>query len=171
MGHKERKKMAQVFQCTASAPFFGFMGAASALVFANLGAAYGTAKSAVGIASMGVISPGLVMKNLITVIMAGVLGIYGLIIAIILQQAIDKPLYSDFNGYAHLASGLACGLSSLSAGLAIGVVGDSGVRANGQEPDLFVPMVLILIFSEALGLYGLIIAIVLSQSTQPCIMP
>jgi len=157
-----------LFDCTASASFFGFMGAASALVFANLGAAYGTAKSAVGISSMGVISPGNVMKNLITVIMAGVLGIYGLIIAIILQQAITKTPYSDYNGYAHLASGLACGLSSLSAGLAIGVVGDSGVRANGQEPELFVPMVLILIFSEALGLYGLIIAIVLSQSSQSC---
>jgi len=162
---------AAVFECTPSAPFFGFMGAASALCFANLGAAYGTAKSAVGIASMGVINPNLVMKNLITIIMAGVLGIYGLIIAIIIQQAMVKPNYSDFNGYAHLASGLACGLSSLSAGLSIGVVGDSGVRANGQESDLFVPMVLILIFSEALGLYGLIIAIVLSQSTQECVFP
>ena len=29
--------------------FFGYMGIASALVFANLGAAYGTAKSGVGI--------------------------------------------------------------------------------------------------------------------------
>merc|ERR1719228_1475772 len=160
------------FACTSSAPFFGFIGAATALVFSNLGAAYGTAKSAVGVHSMGVISPSLVMKNLITVIMAGVLGIYGLIIAIILQQEIMKPGgYSDFNGYAHLASGLACGLSSLSAGLAIGVVGDSGVRANGQEGDLYVPMVLILIFGEALGLYGLIIAIVLSQSSQSCNMP
>ena len=37
----------------AVAPFFGFMGAASALVFANIGAAYGTAKSGVGIARWG----------------------------------------------------------------------------------------------------------------------
>jgi len=162
--------MPELFPCTSSAPFFGFIGASSALVFANLGAAYGTAKSAVGISSMGVINPGNVMKNLITVIMAGVLGIYGLIIAIILQQAIsaNPTNYSDYNGFVHLASGLSCGLSSLSAGLAIGVVGDSGVRANGQEPELFVPMVLILIFSEALGLYGLIIAIVLSQSSHSC---
>ncbi|POM73287.1 V-type proton ATPase proteolipid subunit, partial [Phytophthora palmivora] len=36
--------------CPSSASFFGFMGVASALVFANLGAAYGTAKSGVGIA-------------------------------------------------------------------------------------------------------------------------
>jgi len=35
--------------CPASAPFFGFMGAAVALIFANLGAAYGTAKSGVGV--------------------------------------------------------------------------------------------------------------------------
>eukprot|EP00959_Pyramimonas_sp_CCMP1952_P416894 8734223-Pyramimonas_sp.AAC.1 len=34
------------------APFFGFMGAAIALVFSCMGAAYGTAKSGVGVASM-----------------------------------------------------------------------------------------------------------------------
>ena len=34
--------------CPASAPFFGYMGVTSALVFANIGAAYGTAKSGVG---------------------------------------------------------------------------------------------------------------------------
>ena len=44
-------------------------------------------------------------------------------------------------GFAHLGAGLSCGLSSLAAGLAIGVVGDAGVRANGQNAALFVPMV------------------------------
>ena len=47
--------------------------------------AYGTAKSGVGIASMGVMKPDLVMRNIIPVIMAGVLGIYGLIVAVILN--------------------------------------------------------------------------------------
>ena len=38
----------------ASAPqFFGFMGCAIALIFSNLGACYGTAKSAIGIANLG----------------------------------------------------------------------------------------------------------------------
>jgi V-type H+-transporting ATPase proteolipid subunit len=50
-----------------------------------------------------------------------------------------------------------------AAGLAIGVVGDALVRGNAQQPKLFVGMILILIFAEALGLYGLIIAIILSQ--------
>ncbi|KAH0731915.1 hypothetical protein KY289_003103 [Solanum tuberosum] len=36
--------------------------------------------------------------------------------------------YYLFNGYAHLSSGLACGLAGLSAGMTIGIVGDAGVR-------------------------------------------
>ncbi len=66
--------------------FFGFMGVACALVFANLGAAYGTAKSGVGICSMGVLKPELIIKSVIPVILAGILGIYGLIVAVILVQ-------------------------------------------------------------------------------------
>ncbi|KAM3570109.1 hypothetical protein VYU27_007807, partial [Nannochloropsis oceanica] len=74
----------QVEKCPASAPFFGFMGVTAAIVFANLGSAYGTAKSGVGISSMGVMNPGLVMRNVIPVVMAGILGIYGLIVAVII---------------------------------------------------------------------------------------
>lgn len=55
------------------------------LPVADIGAAYGTAKSGVGISSMGVMNPGLVMRNIIPVVMAGVLGIYGLIVAVILS--------------------------------------------------------------------------------------
>jgi V-type H+-transporting ATPase proteolipid subunit len=147
-------------------PFFGFMGASSALVFACFGAAYGTAKSGVGIASMGVMRPELVMKSIVPVVMAGVLGIYGLIIAVIIStginQTADKPYYL-FDGYAHLAAGLACGLAGLAAGMAIGIVGDAGVRANAQQPKLFVGMILILIFAEALALYGLIVGIILAS--------
>jgi V-type H+-transporting ATPase proteolipid subunit len=156
--------------CPTDAPFFGFMGVTAALVFANLGAAYGTAKSGVGISSMGVMNPEPVMKNIIPVVMAGVLGIYGLIVAVILiQQVKGDNTYSAYNGYAHLAAGLSCGLSGLAAGLAIGIVGDAGVRANGQQPKLYVPMILILIFAEALGLYGLIVALILSTQSAKCI--
>lgn len=38
-----------------------------------------------GIASMGVMRPELVMKSIIPVVMAGILGIYGLIIAVIIS--------------------------------------------------------------------------------------
>ena len=74
----------------------------------------------------------------------------------------DGWTYSCYYGYRHLASGLCCGLSSLAAGLCLGVAGDAGVRANAQK-DIYVGVILILIFGEALGLYGLIIAIILSS--------
>ena len=140
------------------------MGIASALVFANLGAAYGTAKSGVGICSMGVLKPDKIIKSVIPVIMAGILGIYGLIVAVILNQRIVDKDYKAKNAYAHLASGLCCGLSSLGAGIAIGIGGDAGVRALGQTDKIFVGMMLILIFAEALGLYGLIVSLILSSS-------
>ena len=142
--------------------FFGYMGIASALVFANLGAAFGTAKSGVGICSMGVLKPDKIIKSVIPVIMAGILGIYGLIVGVILAQKIGDS-YDYKQGYAHLASGLCCGLSSLCAGLAIGIGGDAGVRALGQTDRIFVGMMLILIFAEALGLYGLIVSLILSS--------
>ena len=52
---------------------------------AGFGAAYGTAKAGVGIAAMGVMRPELVMKSIVPVVMAGVLGIYGLIIDVIIS--------------------------------------------------------------------------------------
>ncbi len=66
--------------------FFGYIGVASALVFANLGAAYGSAKAGVGICSMGVLKPELIMKSVVPVVMAGILGIYGMIVAVIIVQ-------------------------------------------------------------------------------------
>ena len=39
--------------CPAFAPFFGFAGAGLAIMLSSIGAAYGTAKSGVGIAGLG----------------------------------------------------------------------------------------------------------------------
>merc|ERR1711908_212636 len=152
----------------ASAPFFGFMGCAAALVFACLGAAYGTAKSGVGVANMGVLHAEMVMKSIIPIIMAGVLGIYGLIVAVLLASGITNEAYgyASFSGYSALSAGLCCGMAGLSAGIAIGIVGDAGVRATARQPKLFVGV--ILIFAEALGLYGLIVALILSSNQMDC---
>lgn len=59
-----------------------------------------------------------------------------------------------------MGGGLAVGLSGLAAGYAIGIVGDAGVRGTAQQPRLFVGLILILIFAEVLGLYGLIVALI-----------
>jgi len=142
--------------------FFGSMGATTAIVFSSLGAAYGTAKSGTGIAAMSVMRPELIMKSIIPVVMAGIIAIYGLVVSVIIGVNINPKDYSPYKGFLHLGAGLAVGLSGLAAGYAIGVVGDAGVRGTAQQPRLFVGMILILIFAEVLGLYGLIVALILS---------
>merc|ERR1712192_204954 len=144
-------------------PFFGVMRATSAMAFSAMGAAYGTAKSGTGIAAMAVMRPEAIMKSIIPVVMAGIVAIYGVVVAVLiagqLEPAGDK--YTLYKGFVHLGAGLSVGLSGLAAGYAIGVVGDAGVRGTAQQPRLFVGMILILIFAEVLGLYGLIVAIFL----------
>ena len=95
--------------------------------------------------------------------MAGILGIYGVIIAVIAGSQVKAKgdTLQEKDGYQYLGAGLACGLSSLAAGLAIGVAGDAGVRAYAQTDEIFVGMILILIFAEAIGLYGLIVSIIM----------
>ena len=96
-----------------AASFFGFMGITCALVFASnrptfpesnnfqdLGSAYGTAKSGIGISSMGVLKPELIMRSLTPVIMAGILGIYGLIVSIIIVQKSRRRNFFTINAFS-----------------------------------------------------------------------
>jgi V-type H+-transporting ATPase proteolipid subunit len=71
--------------CT-TVTFFGLLGVASAIVFANAGSAYGTARSGIGICEIGIKKPELIMKSIIPVVMAGILGIYGLILGVIINN-------------------------------------------------------------------------------------
>jgi len=104
--------------------------------------------------------------------MAGVIGIYGLIVAVLISGNVEPPrnyasgyvnVYNWDRGFKHLAAGLCVGFSGMAAGYAIGQVGDEGVKRVGQEPKLFVAMILVLIFSEAIALFGLIVALVMSS--------
>lgn len=199
--------------CPSWAVSVGYLGVTAATVLSCGGSAWGTWKSGVGLIHTGIRHPNSVMKNVIPVVMAGVIGIYGLIVSVILGQNITKPevdtrknTYSIHSAMAHLCAGLCCGISGLVAGGCIGIVGDHGVRAVGYRassislfpssagkggyssiPDgeegadmggdvsgaedqnkLFVGMLIMLIFSEALALYGLIVALIVSQSSYSC---
>ena len=100
--------------------FFGVMGATSAMVFSGkcsvinnkswifwaeidlvyehclaLGAAYGTAKSGTGIAAMSVMRPELIVKSIIPVVMAGILAIYGLVVAVLIGNGSELSWSCD----------------------------------------------------------------------------
>ena len=164
--------------CPVYGPLLGFMGAMSALVFSNLGAAYGTGKAGQALSATGVTRPDLTFKNIIPVVMAGVLGIFGLIIAVVIGTGIQpfskgSGTYSDYSLYtacAHLCSGLTVGLASLACGICIGISGDAGIRSVAEAPKhkpahvtkVYVGMVLIQGCASALAMYGLIIALLMS---------
>lgn len=151
--------------CPPWAPFFGFAGVTSAMVFSTVGAAYGTSKAGIGIAGLGTFRPDLIMKSLIPVVMSGIIAVYGLVVSVLIAGNISpSEPYSLFAGFVHLAAGLACGFTGLAAGYAIGIVGDACVRAYLYESKVFVSMVLILIFAEVIGLYGLIVALILNTA-------
>ncbi|WFC98070.1 H(+)-transporting V0 sector ATPase subunit c [Malassezia yamatoensis] len=166
--------------CPVYAPFFGAMGVTAAIVFTCLGASYGTAKSGVGISAMGVLRPDLLIKCIIPVVMAGIIAvcmlspssltqIYGLVVSVLISgdsaylttYTVKSPM-SLYTGFIQLGAGLSVGLAGLAAGFAIGIVGDAGVRGTAQQPRLYIGMILILIFAEVLGLYGLIVALILN---------
>lgn len=88
----------------AYAPFFGVMGAASAMVFSAMGAAYGTAKSGTGIAAMSVMRPELIMKSIIPVVMAGIIAIYGVVIAVLIAGQLEPEKYTLFKSAAGFLS-------------------------------------------------------------------
>ena len=50
----------------------------------DLGGAYGTAKAGLGICSISVLRPDLIIKSVIPVVLAGILGLYGLIVSVII---------------------------------------------------------------------------------------
>uniref|UniRef100_L2GAX2 V-type proton ATPase proteolipid subunit n=1 Tax=Colletotrichum fructicola (strain Nara gc5) TaxID=1213859 RepID=L2GAX2_COLFN len=154
---------------TTRKTFFGAMGCAVAIIFSVFGAAYGTAKSSGAIFHSGVLRPDRLMQNIICPIMAQILSIYGLVVAVIISGRLNKRGLALHNGFLFLAAGLSVGMCGLAAGFAIGVIGDSGVRASTQQPRLYVGMILILIFAEVLGLYGTIIGIMLvSNAVNDC---
>ncbi|KAK8049920.1 V-type ATPase [Apiospora phragmitis] len=141
--------------------FFGGTGCAAAIVFTVFGASYGTAKSSGAIFSSGILRPEGVMQNTFSLCnMAQILSIYGLVVSVIISADLSEMM-SLHKGFMQLGAGVSVGLSGLAAGFAIGIVGDAGVRASSQQPRLYVGMVLILIFAEVLGLYGVIVSILM----------
>ncbi|KAG5519109.1 hypothetical protein PMAC_002196 [Pneumocystis sp. 'macacae'] len=141
--------------CPSYSPFFGFAGVTAAMTLSSIGAAYGTAVSGMGIAGIGQFKQELIMKSFIPVVMSGIIGVYGLVISVLIAGNLSPvENYSLFDGLLHLSSGLCVGMTGIASGYSIGIIGDNGVRSYMRQPKIFVSMVLVLIFSEVLGLYG-----------------
>ena len=74
--------------------FPGYAGVSFAIAFSNLGAAYGMAKSGSGVSGMGVRKPDLIIRTLLPVVMASILGVYGMIVSVVILKNMDMEKYN-----------------------------------------------------------------------------
>lgn len=111
-------------------------------MFTCFGAAYGTAKAGVGVCGMAILRPDLIVKStlpaasdyqcdiesgrgligsfpadIVPIVMAGIIGIYGLVVSVLIANDLNQRL-SLYTGFIQLGAGLAVGLAGLAAGYA-----------------------------------------------------
>ncbi|MGQ9599614.1 MAG: ATP synthase F0 subunit C [Anaerolineae bacterium] len=64
-----------------------------------------------------------------------------------------------------LAAAIAIALGSLGPGLGLGMIGSKAMEALGRNPEasgqIFVPFILSLAFTEAIGIYALVVALII----------
>jgi len=64
-----------------------------------------------------------------------------------------------------LASAFAIAVGALGPGLALGMIGSKAMEALGRNPEasdqMFVPFILSLAFTEAIGIYALVVALII----------
>jgi F-type H+-transporting ATPase subunit c len=71
----------------------------------------------------------------------------------------------DVESMRFLASALAIALGSVAPAFGLGLIGSKAMEALGRNPEasdqIFVPLILSLAFTEAIGIYALVVALII----------
>eukprot|EP00755_Sulcionema_specki_P014023 Sspe_Gene.55593::Locus_30565_Transcript_2_2_Confidence_0.750_Length_840::g.55593::m.55593/K03661/ATPeV0B, ATP6F; V-type H+-transporting ATPase 21kDa proteolipid subunit len=153
---------------------FAALGVSFAIGISVIGAAWGILLAGGSIAGASIRKPEISSRNLISIIFCEAVGVYGLILALLMNNKINYPAnsYSDHRPmaeglsfsiaqscYTLFCAGLCVGFGNLACGLSVGLVGSSCALADAADRELFVQVLIVEIFASALGIFALIIGI------------
>lgn len=102
--------------------------------------------------------------------------IYGVIMAIVFSAKITgnleagtDGLWSPNNyltGHVLFWGGLTVGMCNLCCGVAVGITGSNAAIADAADPQLFVKILIVEVFSSILGLFGLIVGLIMTGAAE-----
>ena len=163
------------------------LGCTAAIFLSAAGSSYATAYSGLYALRSNVNSEIKVLHSFAPVVVSGVLAIYGAIVAYILYTKLGYTQLSVEDGYRYFASGLTVGAGCLASGLGMGKFIQGSVLTDvpktispsssiPQESTSLLPVtvlnsftkggfainIFVYIFIEAIGLYSLCIALLMS---------
>jgi len=157
------------------------LGAAASIFFSSLGSALASVQGGrYAMRSTGVLS-------FAPIVISGVLAIYGIIVSVLLSAKIQADGLDAAGGYKNFSAGLSVGLACLASGMGMaGFLEDSLptttttsqdvastseiqeplIRGSGGQSTTMLGkpsprFLMCLVFLEAIGLYGLIVALIL----------
>jgi V-type H+-transporting ATPase 16kDa proteolipid subunit len=136
------------------------LGAAAAIFLSSLGSCIASAPAGIFALRAEIDSDS--MLSFGPIMIAGVLAMYGLIISIILisKLMVDEPITKK-DGYKALSAGLVVGLSCLASGYGMSRFIEQSMTMDFTQFTF--RYFLCLVYIEAIGLYGLIVALMLGH--------
>ena len=140
--------------------FVSLMGVALAIGGPLISAAFAIVLCGTALAGVSTEKPELFSKLILTIVLGEALAIYGLLIGFMLLSELPNITTIEA-AYKALTSGLIIAIASVAASVGIGYTGSALIGATAERAETFSSNVIGVVLSEALAIYGLLIAFII----------